>query len=332
MKFKFAVTNENPVLEFLTDGFIIVLSKKKNNLIQWPYCGGSLGQYLFLKEGFAAYELEKKINDKLVFQDKVDEETISEILKILPSGSYEVIPQRVEYYNIVQCKNMSHTTFYQHDCFVMTQSIESICEDRVNYYKKLIIEGYRPKIVSLSSSLDNSADFYVIDGHHKLIAYNQLKEDPVTLNFYINYEIEQKNLIIQENLVLDLVFDLKSDLLEHIISNRPRVFYGTTKNEKEYNLNLHKYLSNTKTIENKIVNLLESEFNKNTKESNLWVKQKIEMIQESLSSKEKIYVCFKNKGKAGSTYNYQFISNKESYYQWLKNILGEDYKKRLVEY
>jgi hypothetical protein len=78
--------------------------------------------------------------------------------------------------------------------------------------------------------------------------------------------------------------------------------------------------------------LLESEFNKNTKESNLWVKQKIEMIQESLSSKEKIYVCFKNKGKAGSTYNYQFISNKESYYQWLKNILGEDYKKRLVEY
>lgn len=62
-----------------------------------------------------------------------------------------------------------------------TQSKESINIERVNYFENEIKNGSRPAIIIFNCSLDkenlNSGNF-IIDGHHKLLAYNNLNMEP----------------------------------------------------------------------------------------------------------------------------------------------------------
>ncbi len=67
---------------------------------------------------------------------------------------------------------------FTEDCFVATQPKEKLNSKRINYFKKEIKAGKRPFVLVYRDDYDPINDFmsqnYLLDGHHKLMAYQEL--------------------------------------------------------------------------------------------------------------------------------------------------------------
>lgn len=75
-------------------------------------------------------------------------------------------------------KLLSYTTdgyYDSHSSFYATQPYENINQDRVTYYEKLIKNGEKPFAIIFNAT--DSFNF-ILDGHHKLLAYKKLKMYP----------------------------------------------------------------------------------------------------------------------------------------------------------
>jgi hypothetical protein len=57
---------------------------------------------------------------------------------------------------------------------IFTQPFETIDKQRVNYYQDIISKGQRPCAIVICGGDAN----YILDGHHKLIAYKNLNINP----------------------------------------------------------------------------------------------------------------------------------------------------------
>ena len=120
---------------------------------------------------------------------------------------------------------VSYTTngFYdgRSDVVIMTQTKSSIDKKRVEYYKNLISTGKRPYLLIYNRdiTIDDLSNNYLIDGHHKFMAYLELDIEPVILEVTQMYE---ENLTLGEP--LDFIEELYSWQAKHIFEKH----YNTT--------------------------------------------------------------------------------------------------------
>ncbi len=93
---------------------------------------------------------------------------------------------------------------YVDDSFVATQPKESIDINQVAVYKNEIISGKRPFAIVTSKVMGKGADkeyspTFVLDGHHKILAYEELKMTPALLRitsisdkqYDFNFDLEE---------------------------------------------------------------------------------------------------------------------------------------------
>ena len=126
-----------------------------------------------------------------------------------------------QYYNFCQDQFYENkkTCIWVDDTIVFTQDLNSLDEERVEYYKERILEGRRPTIITMAITdtdfenvikhktqknprEDLSAEFtlesathcvqpqFIIDGHHKAKAYIELKEKPSIISL-IKLQLEK---------------------------------------------------------------------------------------------------------------------------------------------
>lgn len=143
--------------------------------------------------------VQNKLNDNL---DIV--KVFEAIINLLPNGSYQY-----EYFDLtvghtLVCHNESDRekkpSFYGGICdenyseLFFTQKLDVINFETVKFYKDQISNGKRPVIITLR----NYPGFeYILDGHHKILAYNELTITPHILRFQnldgkINYQIDDE--------------------------------------------------------------------------------------------------------------------------------------------
>lgn len=107
--------------------------------------------------------------------------------------------------------------------FVGTRSYDSIDRRTVERYKNLIQEGERPFAILICSDYDlreNDDRLFVLDGHHKLIAYQELLINPPlaiirSLN-YFNFDLDEICLYLfpwQMHHIIDFLPSRDKDLL-----------------------------------------------------------------------------------------------------------------------
>lgn len=104
----------------------------------------------------------------------------------LMAGKFlQYFEESVRNYNYVpgDIVSFSSSGFYDgRSCyFIATQQESDLDNERVKYYEKLIKEGKRPYCVVFNNSTNDSNNHYLIDGHHKLKAYQNLKSNPRVL-------------------------------------------------------------------------------------------------------------------------------------------------------
>jgi hypothetical protein len=200
--------NENEILKInIIDEDRFLVNKNIPIGVVWR---GDLESSLFyahlanLNSGIIQMDELEIMNEK--FQDKIKNSDllkliISPLLQIVENGYYQVFYQYGKSYNFDESYDFKskRSSVWIEETILPTQDWNTLDQERVDFYKKLILEGNRPTILTLAianfekltindfkdgKSVDYIMDEalncinpqFIIDGHHKAKAYIELKE------------------------------------------------------------------------------------------------------------------------------------------------------------
>ena len=244
---------ENPdgIIKVRFDGFLSCLLIENPRVVDWPDYGGTIARYYAcLPKGATNYPLAKDIDEKISILTSVEDLKESGFLSLLESGEYEIelwedkpasLLFNTNIYNtnklLYQWSNEAYrnnrlgkpyllNSFYPYGRQLMfTQPFESLDPSRIDYYETRIKNGERPKAISLrvkgGDQLDEDSyqetevntTKYVLDGHHKLVAYKNLKINP---SYFV---INRINRGFDESELPNLENYLFYSQIEHIVNN-----------------------------------------------------------------------------------------------------------------
>lgn len=185
------VTNGQGVIDIISDDFVTALMIEKAVAANWPDCAGSIGEYYAVsREKYTRQqELTANLNQTLV--SGTDSEVLAAVtvfLDLFANGKYRVLIGGIDIHSAEIANDLPTTyhelarddekftyNFYDYgygQTILFSRSLGTIDEARVDHYTEMIKNGGRPKIVLFTKS-DND-NYFVIDGHHKLLAYQNL--------------------------------------------------------------------------------------------------------------------------------------------------------------
>jgi len=195
------ISNGQNIIRLLFDEFASCLVIEGTALtVNWPDCAGSVGEYYTLSN-FSSDKrktLTHSLNQVLI--DGTEEQifdSVKEFLELFSDGTYKMhlgtmkldvcnfmYEGQVKYSENVPMNKRFSGAFYPYPYdksnIFFTIPNESIDKERVDYYKKLIQNGLRPKTITYKLYSPINADFtacYLLDGHHKTKAYIELGID-----------------------------------------------------------------------------------------------------------------------------------------------------------
>lgn len=249
------VSHGEGIIDIVHDGFLTYIKFIRPAALIWPDCAGSIGEYLVVKDCsvLERKELLHRFTDAfnsgrkdLIFN------CIESFLNLFANGTYRVEicesqPKYEIFYNerldsshpilFEWAKQHAKTTnvkwctegfFCYEQAYIFTQPFEKIDPKRVLYYEKKIAEGERPTVVVLSVSYNwksysgyvstQSTHGFVLDGHHKLIAYQNQKNAPEVVQI-VKVVDALKNTDDALEETKELLF---TGQIEHILKNRER--------------------------------------------------------------------------------------------------------------
>ena len=189
---EFTVRNGKGLIRLVTDDWSEALVIEKAVAVKWPDCGGSIAEYFALTPYPSAkqQELAAAIEAGLAATDEQEVlDGVGGFLELFENATYSVRLRSFSRPYILIFDHVDPLTgraepgsrfmanCYPEDLptFVFTRSMDSVDRDRVAHYAKLIGGGARPRalVYRLESENCETADF-ILDGHHKALAYDQL--------------------------------------------------------------------------------------------------------------------------------------------------------------
>lgn len=243
------------IIDIVHDGFLTYIKFIRPATLIWPDCEGSVGEYLVVKD--CSVQERKELLDRFAEafnsgQKDLIFNCVESFLSLLANGTYrvEICESQPEYEIFYNARlESSHPVlfdwarnylktidvrwctenFYAYEgAYVFTQPFEKIDPERVLYYEKKIAEGKRPTVVVLSALYNwrshsghvstQSTHGFVLDGHHKLIAYQNQKSAPEVVRIVkVVDALKNTDDALEETKGL-----LFAGQIEHILKNRER--------------------------------------------------------------------------------------------------------------
>lgn len=311
------ITNGKGIIDIQSDGHMDCL------IINTPYCverydyGGTTGKYVDFINIEERFTYTQALNDALTFGDEEKIlESIKDFLQWFSNGSYSVYfyKEAINHDNIEYATKTDPITHkgahwyyhFQHSVHVFTQSYDIISKERVQYYKDLIEKGMRPKIIAISSVKDWRLS-YILDGHHKLLAYlaTGIEAEFIDITKHTTDEENKKN---EGILVVECEHLFSKEDIIWIIKNNPAALFGDSENEKKYNQYFDDYLASEKTRISADIFMILFKYAASEKESEQnWLYKRLEVIKNKEIS-EKMYFYFQ---KDYSWYPYPVFSKND---------------------
>jgi len=191
------ITHGQNIIKVLYDGFASCLIIRRPVAVNWPDSRGSVGEY------YAVSELSQ--DEKIILADRLNRSLtegteaeimagIEDFLTLFENGTYQVNLGKIPFDNssfhmaipLPDDEKANNRRFsgwfypFKDFNYLYTLENKSINPERVQHYTELIKKGDRPKPVIFYGlyNLDpQMSSAFVLDGHHKIEAYNQLKMD-----------------------------------------------------------------------------------------------------------------------------------------------------------
>lgn len=290
---KITVNDGQNIIQNLTDGFLSALIINRPLAINWPDQAGSIGEY-YAVSNFSHKEMEQLTIglDKVLIDGKENEihEKIGSFLNLFDNGEYNVIftslnKENSDFHYTKSMKWADNEFSYNlypvnDDNYFFTQSFDNINRERVIYYKQLIDSGLRPKVVIYARNNVNGymINGYIIDGHHKLLAYQELN---ISIEVVLISKDFNNNSYVED--LLHMVYPMLTSVeFEHLIYYNPKVY--TVKNEFTTlaNITLDNIILNTRqTISYDINKLLIDIINLKDLNYKDWLSERITALENN---------------------------------------------------
>lgn len=206
------VYNGKGVIDIISDGFLHYLKINTPKALVWPDCRGSIAKYYVIAQDNSNLPEIDILREILV---SAEESQIclqmEKFLSLFTNGVYYIwirknitafdLAYNYETYFDITNKNQYHTapinsdvdhitnSYYDWstDYFVFTRPLENLNANRIKFFEGIIKKGLRPKPIVFSKyyqdvrgDSDHSFEsaLFILDGHHKLMAYHNLKIKP----------------------------------------------------------------------------------------------------------------------------------------------------------
>lgn len=217
------------VIDISFDGHVLCLSVLKPVAVDWYDNEGTMGKYFVLNPEFDR-TLVSELNDVLVSGTEASaKEKLLAFLELFVSGTYQIhSSERLLAFEDVhsEYRPADRSGFYRYAFLnhnentnlMFTQPHSAISAQRIAFYKDLIGSGGRPAALLLSTvdSDDNAA--FVLDGHHKILAYLQ---SGVPCRFFTITKISPDQAGRKAGLFDRYVYLLDESLKDNIVQNHP---------------------------------------------------------------------------------------------------------------
>ena len=322
------------IIDIAYDGFVLCLRISKTIIADfYDDSLGTMGRYFVLNSDYDRDKYIKNLNDVLI--DGTDEiilEKIIDFLNLFNSGTYCVYTSELnlDYYKIRYDYSNLEGAFYNYNYTVdfrnlmFTQPSTSISRERVDYYKGLIKSGYKPRVLIIGhNNLEGiSGDYinteFILDGHHKLLAYSELR---VPCN-YVRIEKESmEDEIYKKNLFNSYSYFLNEELKAEIIGNNPKMHIENSEGSVKYNIEFDNYLRTfQKYISADVYKLIFKSINSINNEEKKWGLSKLRIIEKKDFSKEKLILW--NVINEHLSLSYREIKSKEEFNYFVLETFG----------
>lgn len=327
------IENSNNIIRIRFDGFLSCLFIKKPRAVDWPDHRGSAGRY-FACLPFNEWDqdLQEEIENRVSSVKSIDDLKDSRFLELLETGEYEFelwenketsLLYNTNLYNSNETLYKWHKQiigehrvaepyslngFYPYGRQLMfTQPFESINPKRVKHYEDLIKNGERPLAISIRvkrgpedeesyQNSDENTTKYILDGHHKLVAYQNLKINPSYI--VINRILREDSNKPDESALPLLKSYLFHYQIENIISNGLDSIYKSSK-LAEF---VDDYLQTCPRINDTLVKTLHRNSNGSNYQKNelkqIWFKERLSKFTDRLNKDKSVfhleYYCSKD--------------------------------------
>ncbi|MEO3407087.1 hypothetical protein AAFN85_24435 [Mucilaginibacter sp. CAU 1740] len=162
--------------------------------------------------------------------------SVERLLEIFEPGSFCV--EHVT--NFVICEIVSNTEFVfgsfdDHSPFLFaTKQLNSLDRTTIDLYKQQIIDGSKPIILSYRKDYSNGSltgNSFLIDGHHKLVAYKELNVEPYIWEIanLVHHDYDELDQSVCQYLnhqkieSLKYSYTVEGDSLGNVIKLKPRL-------------------------------------------------------------------------------------------------------------
>jgi hypothetical protein len=336
------------IVDIDTDGFLYCYKSNVYLTADWPDCRGGGDRIIAIsKDRDEAHVLPNQINDSLTFDKKITKKTAHDILQILPSGDYEISeiesdfsPQlNTEYYSETAVCTVSAYLPYLDCNFVLIQSKRFLDSDRVKYYENLISKKVFPKIIVFEKTfneVDSGFDVthrspgFIVDGHHKLKAYENLKIPARVAVFSLKESsvVARNNIRKKYALVLDIWNILEEENICLFIKYHPQCHIGTDDTTKQYNALLDTYLRKTDNLRyGDWSGMLHTNHKSKDVLKREWAFNRLKVLYESIVEGSIKSTYFIEDAEDRRTGNCFYISNTDDFDLWTEKIIGVPYSK-----
>lgn len=299
------IENGKNIIDIIDDGFVTCLKIRKPIAIYcWYYCEENSCNYFLLNTDHERIDNLYSFNETLVNGN--DEEIKNEInlfLNIFASGKYKIsfdnglITNNEDYSELnMNYININGSSIYSYSycnsetySMMFTQPYSYISQKKVNYYREIIKNGGRPKIITFENTIKNIYDntIFILDGHHKALAYFSLKIPAETISIVKLDKEEDDN--IKNSLYSEYEYLLTDFYKHHIISNNPKLLLDNSSTSIKYNDDFDKYLKTfDKYISGDIIRLIYKSFISTNIEEQKWGLRKLRIIEKRDFFTEKI--------------------------------------------
>ncbi len=155
--------------------------------------GGTMGRYFFLSgninRNIVIEDINRAMNNGEVSDLNEISDIIPSLLELFENGFYKI--SLGDFWRMFQRYVLMHIDFdhyYPPESLIcFTQSETTINNARIEYYKRIIESGKRPIVILTDAEYSEGnqlleTHFFIVDGHHKILAYNQLGIEPRVLS------------------------------------------------------------------------------------------------------------------------------------------------------
>lgn len=335
------ITKGEGVIQLFFDEFACCLVIETPLNVNWPDCRGTVGEYYAISKQpeSKGNRLAESLNERLITGN--EEEVLAGVktfLNLFENGRYQVLLKTIDigeskffsekpnkYSDNFELKKGFSGAFYpspfDYKDFFYTNQESVMDSERIEYYKQLIKEGARPRILTYelySANNDDYSSCYIIDGNHKTKAYLELGINiPSVEIIKLEDKSEQTAQILRESSKI-----LKDFEFEHLFINSEGIENIDFVNDSYLTSKLDEILLNSNP-ELEIVKLFIKVNNSTNAEELNWLRDRINKLSKNKTIGKGLYLRYfgYNESLKCNCWTFDKINNDEDFNKWLKNTL-----------